>query len=338
MISKKWASNFVGIALSLLSMTVVHAQIFVTSRGSDTVGEYTISGATINASLVSGLSGPYGVAVSGSNLYVVNDDYASGAAWIDEYTLGVTPGTITSSNTSFISGLSRVAGIAISGSYIFVVNYGNNTIGEYTTSGATINASLITNLNGPLNIAISGSNLFVLNSGAGGAGSIGEYTLGAAPGTISSSNPSLISGLTDPTGITISGSNLFVTNSGSNGGGSIGEYTTSGATINTMLVSGLNGPLVLGVSGSNLLVTLLGTSTVGQYTLGATPGTVTSSNPSFFSTGDTAYGITIATPEPSTWAMLLSGLSILAFWRLRFLKVRFNEKPSKMPVPMMEVR
>ena len=37
-----------------------------------TIGEYTTSGATVNASLVSGLNYPYGIAVSGSNLFVTN--------------------------------------------------------------------------------------------------------------------------------------------------------------------------------------------------------------------------------------------------------------------------
>ena len=36
------------------------------------MGEYTTSGATVNASLVSGLYSPYAIAVSGSDLFVVN--------------------------------------------------------------------------------------------------------------------------------------------------------------------------------------------------------------------------------------------------------------------------
>jgi DNA-binding beta-propeller fold protein YncE len=45
---------------------------------------------------------------------------------------------------------------------LLVANYGNNTIGEYDTSGNAINASLITTgLYGPDAIGISGNNLFV---------------------------------------------------------------------------------------------------------------------------------------------------------------------------------
>ena len=56
---------------------------------------------------------------------------------INEYNLDGTPvGTGT-----LISGLDHPSGLAISGSDLFVTTAGN-TIGEYTTSGATLNASL----------------------------------------------------------------------------------------------------------------------------------------------------------------------------------------------------
>ena len=37
---------------------------------------------------------------------------------------------------------------------IFVTNAGNNTIGAYTTSGATVNPALISGLNAPIGIAV----------------------------------------------------------------------------------------------------------------------------------------------------------------------------------------
>jgi DNA-binding beta-propeller fold protein YncE len=94
-----------------------------------------------------------------------------------------------------ITGLNNPADIAVSGSNLFVTNQGNGTIGEYTTSGATVNASLITGLSGPGGIAVSGSNLFVANYNAG---TIGEYTISGA--TV---NASLITGLSNPDGIVI---------------------------------------------------------------------------------------------------------------------------------------
>ena len=69
----------------------------------------------MNASLVSGLSHPVGIAVSGSNLFVANH----GTGTIGEY--NATSGAVV--NASLVSGLSDPAGIAVSGSNLFVANY-----------------------------------------------------------------------------------------------------------------------------------------------------------------------------------------------------------------------
>ena len=60
-------------------------------------------------------------------------------------------------NAALISGLSSPFGIALSGSDLFVTNPLAGTIGEYTTSGATVNAALISGLNLPQGIAIGAS-------------------------------------------------------------------------------------------------------------------------------------------------------------------------------------
>src|SRR5271157_97016 len=219
-----------SVAAAILAMpaTARGDNIFETNNSSGTIGEYTDSGATVNPSLITGLGsfGPFGIAVSGSNLFVTN---AGGT--IGEYT---TSGATV--NPSLISGFGLPLGIAVSGSNLFVTNYFSGTIGQYTTSGATVNPSLISGLSLPIGIAVSGSNLFVVNSNSN---TIGEYTTSGA--TV---NPSLISGLILPAGIAVSGSNLFVTNAGS---GTIGEYTTSGATVNALLISGLANPYGIAV-------------------------------------------------------------------------------------------
>jgi len=79
-------------------------------------------------------------------------------------------------NAALITGLSGNSGIAVSGSDLFEVNRNiNGTVGEYTTSGATLNASLITASfpNGyPSGLAISGSNVFVSIDGNQGYGGL----------------------------------------------------------------------------------------------------------------------------------------------------------------------
>ena len=79
---------------------------------------------------------------------------------------------------------------------ILVANFAGSTIGEYTTSGATVNASLISGLSYGQNLALFGSDLFVARSGPFDL--IREYTTSGA--TV---NASLISGLNGPAGIAI---------------------------------------------------------------------------------------------------------------------------------------
>ena len=235
---------------ALFNITLSGGQIFV-ANDDGTIGNYTISGATANASLISGLGGAVGIAVSGSDLFI-----AYGGGTIGEYaTSGATV------NASLVSGLDGPYGIALSGSDLFVTNNNDTTIGEYTTSGATVNASLVPGglRYYPAGIAVSGADLFVTsnNNGHGLGTTIGEYTTSGA--TV---NAALISGLVGPVGIAVSGSNLFVLNEGT---GTIGEYTMSGATVNASLVSGLSYPAAIAVCGSDLFVTN-DNGTIGEYT------------------------------------------------------------------------
>ncbi len=87
----------------------------------------------------------------------------------------------------------------MSGSDLFVANGTGGTVGEYTTSGATVNASLVTGLFSPDGVAVSGSNLFVTNMTY--PGEIGVYTI--SNGQAALSNSSLITGLDGPQGILV---------------------------------------------------------------------------------------------------------------------------------------
>ena len=64
-----------GAAIALVlwfTPETANAQIFVANNGTNTISEYTTSGALVNYALVSGLSSPYGIAVSGTKLFVAN--------------------------------------------------------------------------------------------------------------------------------------------------------------------------------------------------------------------------------------------------------------------------
>src|ERR1035438_6738088 len=123
-----------------------HAQIFVVNEGTGMIGEYNLDGTTVNASLVSGVFNATGLAVSGGDLFVANQNGLN-VGTIGEYT--TSGGTV---NASLVSGLNYPIGIAVSGGHLFVANEVNGTIGEYTTSGATVNAALVSGLNGPFAI------------------------------------------------------------------------------------------------------------------------------------------------------------------------------------------
>jgi hypothetical protein len=243
-----------GVALTASSLaTTLKAQnIYVVNFGAGFnnggIGVYGLNGQTINAELITNVYHPIGIAVSGTNLYVVNDNANS----IAEYT---TSGTTV--NTNLISRLQGSdGGIAILGTNLFVANqYG---IGEYTTSGETVNADLIPDVQAT-GIVILGTNLFVAN---GYGTTVGEYTTSGA--TV---NASLISGFDQPFDIAISGTNLFVlSHSGSIG--IVGEYTTSGATVNALMITNGDDNFPYGIAnlGTNLYVVYYDGSNVGEYT------------------------------------------------------------------------
>jgi len=112
------------------------------------IGEYTVTGATVNAALVTGLTQtPSDIAVSGSNLFFS----FSGRNTVGKYD-AITGAVI---NSSLVSGLNSPDGIAVSGSNLFVVNFSGGTIGEYdATTGAAVNAALISGLTSPNFIAV----------------------------------------------------------------------------------------------------------------------------------------------------------------------------------------
>ena len=190
----KTTKNIYGITLALtcsLAVTLKAQNLYVANAYNNTIGEYNLNGSPVNASLItSGVSEPYGIAISGNDLFVAAETIY-GNAHVAEYT---TSGATV--NASLISlGQGTLTGIAISGNDLFVANNTAGTIGEYTTSGATVNASLISGLDDPWGIAISGNDLFVANYGSG---TVGEYTLSG-----DTVNVSLIAGLESPEGIVV---------------------------------------------------------------------------------------------------------------------------------------
>src|SRR5580693_6407606 len=118
----KTTKKIYSITLALtccLTVTLKAQDIYVANYDSGTIGEYTTSGTTINADLVSGTFNPVGMVFSGNDLFV--------ESWqrVGEYT---TSGETV--NASLFSGLDEPQGLAISGNDLFVANLGSGYIGE----------------------------------------------------------------------------------------------------------------------------------------------------------------------------------------------------------------
>ena len=270
-----------------LAAVSAHGQIYVLNSGSGTVGEYTLSGQTINASFITGLSSPNGLAVSGGYLYVAQEN-----GTIRKYT---TSGTLV--NASLISGLYGPAGIAISGNDLFVANSGgeSSTIGEYTTSGATVNAALVSGLGNPTGLATDGNYLYVA---CWHTGNVGIYTTSGtaissfgAPGAY-------------PGGIVLDGKgDLYVSTLGG-----VGEYTTAGVPVNALLISGgYNSGIGIALDGSGHLFWAdnyggAGGNVIREYT---TNGQLINAS---FITGLSNPVAMVVVPEPSSSVLVLFGL------------------------------
>jgi hypothetical protein len=133
--------------------TVANGTLYVTNEDNGTIQTFDATSATAGWS-ASGLTTPYGIVVSGSNLFVAEAGSANKVAEYD-----ATTGALI--NASFITGLNAPEGLAVDGSNLYVVNYGNGgmgtgSIGVYNVAtGAAINAAFITGLSGPLGLTIA---------------------------------------------------------------------------------------------------------------------------------------------------------------------------------------
>jgi WD40 repeat protein len=226
-------------------VAVSDGNLFVSNSGLGTISKYdAITGATINASFVSGLHAPNGIAVYQGKLFVVSTP---------DNLIGVYDATTGAAlNAHFVtSGLFGPYDIAVSGGHLFVTNgtqgNGNTYVGEYdATTGAALNTHLITGLKNPLGIAVDGNYLYVVNYDPKQShnSTVGEYdaTTGAAV------NAALVSGLDQPWGIAVFGGNLFITNSGALNTGWIDEYNaTTGAILNAQLITHVSDPIGIDV-------------------------------------------------------------------------------------------
>ena len=234
---RRRAKACAAVALSLLGtlwVTTVRADyLYECNEQGTTIGKYTTSGGTVNASFITGLNLPTDMALDGSgHIFVVN----SRSSTIGEYT--TSGGTV---NASLIQTPSYPWGITLAGNDLFVTYgaYGSYHVAEYTTSGSTVNTSLFATPVSPLGIASDGNgHLFVAESSLG---AIGEYT--TSGGTV---NTALITtGLYYPVALAYDDGDLFVADQIKG----VSEYTTAGVLVHSNLAPGFNQPCSIALDG-----------------------------------------------------------------------------------------
>ena len=130
------------------SMALLGNSLYVSNRSpnNSAVGKYDAStGAVINATFITGIYTPFGLAVSGNNLFVAASNNAVGK-------YDATTGAAI--NAGFVTGLSNPTNLAVSGNNLFVAELDGSRVGEYdAATGAAINANFITGIT-PVGLAI----------------------------------------------------------------------------------------------------------------------------------------------------------------------------------------
>ena len=215
------------------------SNLFVVDSATNSIGEYTLSGATVNSALFTASGDPTGIAASGSDLFV-----ADGMAGIvGEYTTGG-----VTVNASLISELTSPQGISIYGSNLFVADVEANEVNQYTTAGTTVNAPLIAGLSNPISVlAVGPASKLVVHS---------EPTSATAGSTFS---PALIIHAEDANGNvdSLETSNVMIAIASGPSGAVLGGTPTVALQAGTATFSDLT------------------LSTTGTYTLTATDGSLT---------------------------------------------------------------
>jgi len=311
-ITKTLWNSLLIIFLATLLAGQAHGQIYVANPNDGTVGKYHLDGTPVNASFISGLASPFGLALSGSNLYVATQ--GNGTIGVYDATSGA------AINANFIRVQNapppNITAIALSGNNLYVVescgipcDAGNGSIGVYNaTTGAAINPSLVTGLFYPQGIAISGNNLYVPSQENLAFGYINEYdaTTGAPV------DVPLISGLLHtPENLVVSGNVLYEANADGGGtGGGIGTYNaTTGAVINASFITGV------GFSGLALLgnhLYLAGTPTIGSpSTIGVYDATTGATINASLISGLTNPVALVVVPEPGLPQSISDLISII---------------------------
>jgi streptogramin lyase len=289
---------------SALLAVSAHGQVFLSNENYNTVSEYSLSGALMNSSLISGLDEPIGLAVVGNDLFVVNNFSGS----IAEYT---TSGTLV--NAHFATGLNSPSELVAEDGALYVATFSTSAGNEIMKiSGGT--TSLFAKLGSDSNGSIGGmafdsqGNLFATLDTAADIKKISPN--GSSITTFAASGPDF--NLTSPLGLAFDASgNLYVLDSATD---QVKWYSADGTYMGVFASGNLDQPGSMAFDSlGNLYVANQGTSDVEEFSpTGSDLGV-------FADPGQGAIGDIVIVPEPST--LVLLSLGVAAFGaRLRELR------------------
>jgi hypothetical protein len=240
------------------------------------VSEYATSGAVIDASLISGLTGAQSMAASGSDLFFTTEDYTDQSFFIGEY--DTTGALVNAAIASGFYGFGPICAelVGPTSQLAFAQQPSHATAGNPIGSTITVDLEDASNnlvldddsdvslsiASGPDGASLGGTLTMAAVNGVATFTDVvpetaGNYVLQASDGAVTCNS---VEFGVDPPGL------LFAL-----GNSEIGEYTTAGGTVNGALVSGLGNPTSIANSAQNLFVLNNDSGTIGEYTItGAT--------------------------------------------------------------------
>jgi hypothetical protein len=269
---------FAIVALLIAPIRATARQVLLVSKSDGTVGEYdAVTGATINASLITGITPLFGeiamTADRSNHVFVADQGSSLRAASVGEYDAA----TGAPINASFVTGFRSPNAVAVdTQNHLFVRSGHNSTlVGEYdATTGSPINPNLIQSSSWSRPIAVDGQNRLFAVGGTEPLSVNRISTFDANNGTaLNIDFVPYTSALNAPLAILLDGNNhLLVANRDSN---TISQYdATTGALLNPAFINGqgLYEPVGMTLDGNNHLFVTSWNNIIGEYdaTTGAT--------------------------------------------------------------------
>ena len=115
------------------------------------IGRADVDGQNVNQSFITGVPGPFGVAVDAGHIYWTNAGMGTiGRADLDGQNV----------NQSFITGVPDVFGVAVDAGHIYWTHALTNTIGRADLDGQNANPSFITGAFTPFAVAVDAGHIF----------------------------------------------------------------------------------------------------------------------------------------------------------------------------------